>query len=234
MKFNFETNSLNMVIENKLQSFWNIHEWIKTVGLFKTLINILIYDERKVFSLWKQDSFNLLINLDCLNFSYVYDILFQKTTFHSHLITLKKNHWKIDPDFLSNIMEINNSDDSANLDQSWNKTNDQFTGYCGFETQGRCNNTKLKFKLNYDYNITNMMNNKEINTSMSDIEIYNKVKLNMKVISFGCFTPENEKFDILSFVMNTLIIDNLNNEKVFQQLDNLDMLRFNIIWCFLL
>ena len=139
-------------------------------------------------------------------------------------------------------MEINNSDDSVNSDQSWNKTNDQFTGYGGFETQRRCNDTKLKFKLNYDYNLTNMMNNKEINNFMSDIEIYNKVKLNMKVISFGCFTPENEKFVILSFVMNTLIIDNLNNEKVFQQLDNLDMLRFNdeiyfndnIIWCFLL
>ena len=32
---------------------------------------------------------------------------------------------------------------------------------------------------------------------MSDNEIYNKVKLNMKVIPFGFFPPENEKFDSL-------------------------------------
>ena len=49
----------------------------------------------------------------------------------------------------------------------------------------------MKFKSNYDYNITNMMNKREINSFMSDNEIYNKVKLNMKVIPFGRFPPGN-------------------------------------------
>ena len=130
-------------------------------------------------------------------------------------------------DFLSNITETKNSDDSVNSNQSLNKTNDQFTGYGGFETQRRCDDTKLKYQLNYNYNITNMMDNREINNFMSDNEIYNKVKLNMKVIPFGCFPPENEKFDSLPFVINIPIVANLNNEKVSQQLENLDMLRFN-------
>ena len=139
---------------------------------------------------------------------------------------IKKESLKINHDFLSNRMESKNSDDSVNSNQSWNKTNDQLTGYGDFETQRRCHDTKLKFKLNYDYNITNMMNNREINTFMSDNKIYNKVKLNIKVISFGYFPPENDKFDILPFVINTLIVDNLNNKKI-QQLYKLDMLRFN-------
>ena len=42
---------------------------MRTVGLSKSLINVLIYDERKLFSLSKQDSSNLLIDLDCLEFS---------------------------------------------------------------------------------------------------------------------------------------------------------------------
>ena len=54
--------------------------------------------------------------------------------------------------------------------------------------------------------------------------------------------PENEKFDILPFVINTPIINNLNNKKIFQQLEKLNMLRFNdgiyfsdnILRCFLL
>ena len=71
-----------------------------------------------------------------------------------------------------------------------------------------------------------MLDNKEINNLMSDNEIYNKVKLHMKVIPFGCFPPENLKSDILPFVLNTPITDNLNNEMSFQQLDNLDMLCF--------
>ena len=139
-------------------------------------------------------------------------------------------------------METKNSDDSVNSNQSWNKTNDQFTGNDGMETQRRCDETKLKFKLNYNHNITNILDNNEINTFISDNEMYNKVKLHMKGIPFGCFPPENEKIDIILFVIHTPIIDNLNNEKGFQQLDILDMLRFNngicfsdnIIRCFLL
>ena len=49
----FEINGLNMIVEKKIQSFHNIYEWMKTVGLSKPLINVLIYDERKVFSLLK-------------------------------------------------------------------------------------------------------------------------------------------------------------------------------------
>ena len=69
-----------------------MHELMRTVELSKYLSNVLIYDERKLFSLSKQDSSNLLINLDCLDFAYEYDNFFQKITFHSHLITLKNNH----------------------------------------------------------------------------------------------------------------------------------------------
>ena len=109
------------------------------------------------------------------------------------------------------------------------------------KTQRRCDETKLKFQLNYNYN-TKILDHKEINTFMFDDEIYNKMKLHIKIIPFGCFLPENAKFDILQFVINTPIINNLNNEKAFQQLENLDMLRFNdgiyfsdnIIRCFLL
>ena len=72
----FETNGLEMIVENKTQSFKNLHEWMKAVGLSKTLINVLIYDEREVFSISKQDSLNLLNNLDYFDFSYIYDNLF--------------------------------------------------------------------------------------------------------------------------------------------------------------
>ena len=73
-----------------------------------------------------------------------------------------------------------------------------------------------------------MMSNEEINSFMSENEIYNKVILKMKVILFGFCSLETENFDILPFVLNnTPIIDNLNNKKVFQNLDNFDMLRFN-------
>ena len=64
----FETNGLEMIVENKTQSFKNLHEWMKAVGLSKTLIYVLIYDEREVFSISKQDSLNLWNNLDCLDF----------------------------------------------------------------------------------------------------------------------------------------------------------------------
>ena len=41
---------------------------MKSVGLSITLIYVLIYDEREVFSISKQDSLNLWNNLDCLDF----------------------------------------------------------------------------------------------------------------------------------------------------------------------
>ena len=85
----FEKNILKIIVENKLQQFKDMHELMRTVELSKYLSNVLIYDERKLFSLSKQDSSNLLINLNCLDFSYEYDNIFQKTTFHSHH---KKNH----------------------------------------------------------------------------------------------------------------------------------------------
>ena len=52
-----------------------------SVGLRKSSINLLIYDGRTLYSLSKQDSSDLLINLDCLDFSYEYDNLFQEKTF---------------------------------------------------------------------------------------------------------------------------------------------------------
>ena len=58
---------------------------MKVVGLSTTVIYVLIYGERGVFSISKQDSLNLLNNLDCLDFSYIYDSLSRKTKLHSHL-----------------------------------------------------------------------------------------------------------------------------------------------------
>ena len=49
----FETNGLEMIVENKLRSFLNLHEWMKAAELSKTLINVLIYDEREVSSVSK-------------------------------------------------------------------------------------------------------------------------------------------------------------------------------------
>ena len=63
----------------------------------------------------------------------------------------------------------------------------------------------------------------------------------MKVISFGCFPPKNENFNILPFrINNTSIIDIHNNNHKIQNLYNLDILRLkdgiyfndNIIRCF--
>ena len=65
------------------------------------LINGLIYDEREAFSISKQDLLNLLNNLDCFDFSYIYiyDNLFRKTNFHSHLKLLNKESLKINQEF---------------------------------------------------------------------------------------------------------------------------------------
>ena len=100
---------------------------------------------------------NLLNILDCLDFSYIYDNLFRKTNFHTNLKSLNKESLKINQeslkinqDSLVNEMETKNSADSVNSNQSWNKTNDQFTGYGGIETQRRCDETKLKFKVSYN------------------------------------------------------------------------------------
>ena len=90
-----------------------------------------------------------------------------------------------------------------------------------------------------------MFETKEINGLMSKNEIYNKKKLQIKVKPFGYFPPSNDNFNILPFGINNIetpIIDIHNNKKVFQNLDNLDMLRLNdgnyfsdnIIRCFLL
>ena len=84
-----------MIVEKTLQSFKDIHEWKMSVGLSKSLINVLIYDRRTLYSLSKQDSSNLLINLNCLDFSYEYDNLFQENTFYSYLKTLKKDFLKV-------------------------------------------------------------------------------------------------------------------------------------------
>ena len=43
----FNTNDLNIIVENKLYSCNYLHEWMKAVRLSKSLINVLIYDERK-------------------------------------------------------------------------------------------------------------------------------------------------------------------------------------------
>ena len=44
--------------------------------------------------------------------------------------------------------------------QEQNYTNDKFTGFGGMEQQRRCDEIKLNFKLNYDFNTTNMLKKK--------------------------------------------------------------------------
>ena len=83
-------NNLKMIVQNKIQFLKDINQWKLSVGLTKSPINVLIYDKRKIYSLSKQDSSNLLINLDCLDFSYEYDNLFQETTFFTFLNIKKR------------------------------------------------------------------------------------------------------------------------------------------------
>ena len=45
----FETNGFKMIVEKKVQSFINLNELMRTIGLTKTLIHILIYDKREYF-----------------------------------------------------------------------------------------------------------------------------------------------------------------------------------------
>ena len=49
------------------------------------------------------------------------------------------------------------------------------------KTQRMCDEVKLTFKLKQNYNITKMVDNKEINYFMSDDEIYNKVIFQIKL-----------------------------------------------------
>ena len=86
---------------------------------------------------------------------------------------------------------------------------------------------KLTFKLKNGYNIPEMLDKNEINCFTLHNNIYNKVKPKMKIIPFYKFSPDSSNVNILPFVMDTPIIDNLKNNKVFQELDSVDMLRFN-------
>ena len=126
-----------------------------------------------------------------------------KNNFSFTFNNIKKESLKINPDLLSKINNTKYLDDSVNLNQNWNNTNDKFTGYGNMELQRRCDeiisNFKLNFKLNYDHNISKILNKNEISAFISRNEIWNKVKLQMKVISFGCFPPKNENFNILPF-----------------------------------
>ena len=120
-------------------------------------------------------------------FLYEYDNLFQETTFYSHLKTLKKELLKGNKDPLSHKNDTQNLDDSVITNQEWNYTNDEFTGFGGMEEQRRCDEIKLNFKLNFDLNTTKMLKTKESNGYMSKNEIYNKVKLHIKVKSLVVF-----------------------------------------------
>ena len=85
------------------------------------------------------------------------------------------------------------------------------------EEQRRCDEIKLNFNLNYDFNTTKMFETKEINGFMSKNEIYNKIKLQIKVKPFGYFPPSNDNFNILTFGINNMktpIIDIHNNNKL--------------------
>ena len=105
-----------------------------------------------------------------------------------------------------------------------------------------CDEEKLTFKLNHNYDVTEMLKKNETNWYLSSDEIYLKVKSKIKIIPFGKFSPDSTNINILPFVTNTHIIDNLHNKKLYQELDNFDILRFNdgiyfsgnIIYCFLM
>ena len=90
-----------------------------------------------------------------------------------------------------------------------------------------------------------MFNNNDINCFMTKNEIYNKVKLHIEVKSFGSFPPSNDIIKNLPFAIDNIKSPIINIHKkttLIQNLDNLDMLRFNdeiyfsdnIIRCFLL
>ena len=241
----YKINNLKMIVQNKIQCFKDINQWKLSVGLTKSQINVLIYDKRKIFSLSKQDSSNLLINLECLDFSYEFDNLFQETNIFPYFKTFKKDVLKVNQDLCYERNEIQKSDDSVNSNQEWNNTNDIFNGFGGMEYNRINDAIKLEYNINYEFNITKMLRTNEINCYMSKNEIYNKVKRKIIIIPFGSFPPTNDIIKNLPFQINSIktpIINIQDNKNFFQELDNLDMLRFNneiyfndnIIRCFLL
>ena len=62
----WKTNNLKMIVQSKVQCFKGINDWKMSVGLKQSSINLLIYDGKTSYSLSKQDSSNLLINLGFL------------------------------------------------------------------------------------------------------------------------------------------------------------------------
>ena len=64
-----------------------------------------------------------------------------------------------------------------------------------------CDEVKLTFKLKYNYNITKMMDNNEIDYFMSADDIYNKIKLQIKIIPFGRFSSDYKNINILPFII---------------------------------
>ena len=230
----YEINNLKMIVHNKIQCFKDINEWKSTVGFRKSQINVLIYDKRIIYSLSKQDSSNLLINLECLDFSYEFDNLFQETNIFPYFKTFKKDVLKVNQDLCYERNEIQKSDDSVNSNQEWNNTNDIFNGFGGMEYNRINDAIKLEYNINYEFNITKMLQTNEINCYMSKNEIYNKVKRKIIIIPFGSFPPTNDIIKILPFQIKSIktqiinIQDNKNVHQNYQQyLDNIDMLRFN-------
>ena len=133
-------------------------------------------------------------------------------------------------DLVSNENSNQKSDDSVTSKQESNYTNDKFTGFGGMEQQRRYDEIKLNFKLNYDFNTTDMLNNNDINCFMTKNEIYNNVKLHIEVKSFGSFPPSNDIIKNLPFAIDNIKspIININKKTTLNQnLDNLDMFRFN-------
>ena len=59
-----------------MQSFINIDDWMKTIGLKikSTLIHILIYDERDDFVISTQGALNIFINWKYIDFQPINDL----------------------------------------------------------------------------------------------------------------------------------------------------------------
>ena len=89
-----------------------------------------------------------------------------------------------------------------------------------------CDEVKLTFKSKYDYYVTEILDKNKINRFMTNDEIYNKMKLKLKIIPFGKLPLDSTNINILPFVIDTPIIDNLKNKRCFNNL---------IIWtCYVL
>ena len=69
-----------------------------------------------------------------------------------------------------------------------------------------CDEVKLTFKSKYDYYVTEILDKNKINRFMTNDEIYNKVKLKLKIIPFGKFPLDSTNINILPFVIDTPII----------------------------